>query len=235
MLALSWLKGSSTDISWPNESCGQMYGSNLMNVQGTGPSTVADYYDKLAEDYDDAVRAWGYYLPEAVTEALMKHAGLQLPSEDVTLLDLGCGNGLCGQSLFRKGLKHIVGMDISAKSLEVAKNRNCYRQLTKADLLEPLPLEASTFDYLICVGTTSYLESRVFDDWLRVVKVGGVICFTVKSSKCQDWDPAIEALEVEGRWKEMWSHPGIPYLPSINAGEGLGSEMVKIYVYRKIN
>ena len=69
------LKGSST-ISWPDEKCGRLYGSNLMDVQGTGTDSVAGYYDKLAQDYDETVRAWGYCLPEATVEALVKYAHL---------------------------------------------------------------------------------------------------------------------------------------------------------------
>jgi predicted TPR repeat methyltransferase len=126
-----------------------------MSVQGTGINSVAEYYDNLAEDYDTAVRAWGYCLPECVTEALLKHTTLE---PEAVILDLGCGNGLCGDALFKRGFGHVVGADISQKSLDVAKTRNCYKSLVRADLLQELPFEANSFDYLICVGVTSYLS-----------------------------------------------------------------------------
>ena len=71
------LKGRSAELSWPDEECGRRYGSVLMGVQGRGLQSVETYYDKLAQDYDTAVRAWGYCLPEATVEALLKYAGLQ--------------------------------------------------------------------------------------------------------------------------------------------------------------
>ena len=93
-MALSALKGSNSELTWPDEKCGTFYGSNLMNVQFAGVDSVAQYYDKLAQDYDEAVRAWGYCLPETVVELLFKHAKNDLKGPDVTLLDSGCGNGL---------------------------------------------------------------------------------------------------------------------------------------------
>ena len=39
----------------------------------------------------------------------------------------------------------------------MAAKRGCYAQLQQADLLTKLPFETNTFDYLLCIGTTSYL------------------------------------------------------------------------------
>ena len=129
-----------------------------MNVQFAGVDSVAQYYDKLAQDYDEAVRAWGYCLPETVVELLFKHAKNDLKGPDVTLLDLGCGNGLVGEALCKRHpFNHIVGLDISQKSLDVAQKRGCYLKLQQADLLKKLPVQKESFDFLLCIGTTSYL------------------------------------------------------------------------------
>ena len=129
-----------------------------MNVQFAGVDSVAQYYDKLAQDYDEAVRAWGYCLPETVVELLFKHAKNDLKVPDVTLLDLGCGNGLVGEALCkRRPFNHIAGLDISQKSLDVAQKRGCYLKLQQADLLKKLPVQKESFDFLLCIGTTSYL------------------------------------------------------------------------------
>ena len=147
------------ELTWPDEKCGTYYGSNLMDVQFSGVDSIAHYYDKLAQDYDAAVRAWGYCLPETVVELLFNYA--DRPGDlrtDVTLLDLGCGNGLVGEALYkRKPFDQMVGMDISQKSLDEAQKRSCYRRLQQADLLKKLPLEKDSIDLLLCIGTTSYL------------------------------------------------------------------------------
>ena len=164
-MALSALKGSNSELTWPDEKCGTFYGSNLMNVQFAGVDSVAQYYDKLAQDYDEAVRAWGYCLPETVVELLFKHAKNDLKGPDVTLLDLGCGNGLVGEALCKRHpFNHIVGLDISQKSLDVAQKRGCYLKLQQADLLKKLPVQKESFDFLLCIGTTSYLGNcSIFD------------------------------------------------------------------------
>ena len=167
LLAISVLRGQCTKLSWPNVSRGHSEG--LVIPLGTGKpgskvsQNVADYYDKLAENYDEAVEAWGYFMPEASIEALFKYAEADLPAtkSEANIVDLGCGNGLCGVSLGKKGLKNVVGLDISPKSLEVAQTRGCYKSLHTADLLKNLPLEDNRFDVLLCIGTTSYLSTYI--------------------------------------------------------------------------
>ena len=55
----------------------------------------------MAEDYDQAVRAWGYCLPEACIDSLVKHAQFDLKDTNVNVLDLGCGAGKYKSSFYR--------------------------------------------------------------------------------------------------------------------------------------
>ena len=55
-------------------------------------------YDDIAADYEDLVRSWGYNMPEVVVNALVKHAHIDEQSNR-SILDLACGDGLCGQFL----------------------------------------------------------------------------------------------------------------------------------------
>ena len=57
-------------------------------------------------------------------------------------------------------------MDISANMLEKAANRkmrsgnfvyNTYGSLVKGDIEQKLPFPDNLYDYVICVGTTSYI------------------------------------------------------------------------------
>ena len=56
---------------------------------------------------------WGYCMPEAIADALVKHGGLGVQD---SVLDLGCGNGLCGQALHNRGLEDLNGIDFSRYS-----------------------------------------------------------------------------------------------------------------------
>ena len=65
---------------------------------------------------------------------------------------------MCGEALYKRGSnRRITGLDISQKSLDVAAKRGCYEKLIKADLMIKLPLPENAFDFLMCVGTTTYL------------------------------------------------------------------------------
>ena len=55
-------------------------------------------YDDIADDYEDLVRSWGYNMPEVVINALMEHGKIN-PDHNPLILDLACGDGLCGKYL----------------------------------------------------------------------------------------------------------------------------------------
>ena len=71
---------------------------------------VESYYNKMATDYENSMFGWGYCMPEAIADALVKHGGL---NQDAEVLDLGCGNGLCGQALLNRGVENLNGIDFS--------------------------------------------------------------------------------------------------------------------------
>jgi len=118
LLAFSMLKGSDNTINWPDEKCGRLYADVQSIAKGkvSGVKSVEKYYDKLAEDYEAAVRAWGYCLPEACIDSLVKYAQFDANDTNVTVLDLGCGSGMCGEALCKRGSnRKITGLDISQK------------------------------------------------------------------------------------------------------------------------
>ena len=59
---------------------------------------VEMYYDKMSDEYEHVVRSWGYNLPETVIESLITHGHLTKHPK-FSMLDLGCGDGLCGMDL----------------------------------------------------------------------------------------------------------------------------------------
>ncbi len=223
-----------------------------MSFEGTSLNSIAGYYDNLAKNYDTAVAAWGYCLPEATVEDVIRFTGLGV---NVSVLDLGCGNGLVGAALAKRGFTNITGADISRASLDIAENRGCYKSLHQADLLQPLSIfEDNTFDLLICVGTTSYLskyyttneclwpfiikyvlDPSVLDEWVRVVKGGGgVVCFTVKTSHWTAWESRLNQLENQVKClTKIRDNHTLPYLPSLIDDGKPCKEEVKIYLYEK--
>ena len=60
--------------------------------------SIIQDYDSIADDYEDLVRSWGYNMPEVVVNALIEHGNLS-PDQNPLILDLACGDGLCGNYL----------------------------------------------------------------------------------------------------------------------------------------
>jgi len=221
---------SKTKFWFANHTKGQTYTKDIMAIQN-----VEDYYNKMASDYEESMFGWGYCMPEAIADALVRHGGLQM---EASILDLGCGNGLCGQALYNRGIKDINGIDFSSEMLKQCAKRACYNTLQKHDLLTPLPFEEKRFDCLISVAVTTYLNPSVLKLWLRVAKIGALISFTHKTSVWSQWESEQNAMEDGGLWSKVWVSNPIPYLPSLKEGQDNNTEpcqeMAKVYIYKKL-
>lgn len=69
------------------------------------------------------------------------------------------------------------------------------------------------------------------NDWLRVLKPGGIICVTHKSQVWSKWEKAQDKLVKTLKWKELWKSNDLYYLPSCE-GEDIDTR-VRIYMYQK--
>ena len=47
--------------------------------------------------------------------------------KDISVLDLGCGSGLVGEQLHKRGYQNIDGLDLSEEFLEEAQKKGVYR------------------------------------------------------------------------------------------------------------
>jgi predicted TPR repeat methyltransferase len=75
--------------------------------------------------------------------------------ENLTILDAGCGTGLCGPVL-RPFASHLIGIDISSGILEKARSRHCYDQLEKSELTVFLQAAHEVFDVVAACDTFNY-------------------------------------------------------------------------------
>ena len=78
---------------------------------------VASDYDRRAIDYD---RRWRFYTEGTLRETI---ARFDLP-DGCSVLDLGCGTGSLIVPLSRRWLRrHVVGVDISQQTLDMARHK----------------------------------------------------------------------------------------------------------------
>ena len=160
-----------------------------------------------------------------------KIAEYTVEQDSKAVLDLGCGDGMVGEALTCRGFTDITGLDIAEKMLRVAAERGVYKELQQADLMKTLPAESSAFDIVSCVGTSTYLSPTVMEEWLRVVKEGGLVAVTHKTAVVEEWEEEQDKLQREGRWRRVFRSDPLCYLPGLVHP---ALERVTVFLFRKL-
>tara|TARA_R100000306_G_scaffold56224_1_gene53964 strand:- start:12801 stop:13433 length:633 start_codon:yes stop_codon:yes gene_type:complete len=171
----------------------------IYNLSGD-PEECRDAYKDWAENYDtDTVEGMGYVAPAVASDKL--HA--LHPDTAIRILDAGCGTGLAGLELNKRGYAHVDGMDLSPDMLTLARRKEVYEDLREADMTEKLDYPDNAYDAIICVGafTHAHVGPQGFDELVRITRPGGSIVATVHEDV---WDedkyPAhLKALEASGK------------------------------------
>lgn len=92
------------------------------------------------------------------------------------ILDIGCGSGVWGKFIKSKGIKQLVGVDISKECLKAAKT-NGYELTYVCDVLDGLPFPNGEFDYVISMDFFGHVEKqhkdKIISEIKRVLKNGG--------------------------------------------------------------
>lgn len=105
--------------------------------------------------------------------------------ESSKILDVGAGTGLVGEELHKRKFTNIDGFDPSQALLNEAEKKGIYSHLF-VDVLGPnhqVKVAGNTYDAAICVGvfTLNHVKAEgAMDEMARVVRPGGLICFTIR-------------------------------------------------------
>jgi predicted TPR repeat methyltransferase len=169
-------------------------------------------YDLWARKYDaDVGEAEAYRAPVAAAEVAARYL-----DKSARILDAGAGTGLSGEALHAAGFDDLVAVDISAGMLEQAQRKGVYREIRRMDLGRRIDFDDDRFDAVVTVGTTSQMPAASLREFVRVVRPGGHIVFTVwvEAFIERGYAAIQEELEVEGRLAVIFTGEPFQVLPT---------------------
>ncbi|MFM7315317.1 MAG: methyltransferase domain-containing protein [bacterium] len=144
-----------------------------------------DYvYRRFASYYEETMCGdLNFAAPDHLFEAIKNELG----SETVvaSAADMGCGTGLFGLRL-RKICKKMIGIDLSAEMLAIARGRGIYDELVQAEITQWLEREpAEAFFLITFCDTLIYFGSleTVLAGCMKHLKPGGLLAFTLEKSE----------------------------------------------------
>ena len=188
---------------------------------------VMDYYDEWGENdkYNKDMVDWNYTGPKETVNTFLKYE----KNKDALIFDAGCGTGLVGLELKKFGFKNFHGADLSQKLLSTIPS-NLYKKLFKSDLNQSINLEDNTYDAIFCVGTFTFghVKPNALDEFIRITKKGGLICFTINEGIYKDYgfDKKIQELNKINLWSEIEFFKS-DYIASKDVNAWLGLYKVK--------
>lgn len=180
--------------------------------QAMTPAFVAGVFDGYASDFDAHLTGTLRYVGPEVLARMLEALSV---GRSERAMDLGCGSGLSGLAL-RPFANHIVGVDLSARMLKLAEERDVYDRLYQDEIVAWLERSEGRFGIAMAADVTSYIGDLApfFHAIANALEDGGLLAMTVHEQS--DGTFGI----VEG---ETYSHSEI-YVQHVTAVAGLKIE-----------
>jgi len=140
---------------------------------------VRSIFDQCAENFETIlVQGLEYKTPELLFNLVRPYL-----TEKMTILDLGCGTGL-GAQLYRPFAKSLTGVDVSAKMLKKASEKNIYNRLEVFDILQDWVFPTK-FDLIYSSDVFVYFGNldMIIKSASSYLVNGGKIAFSVEKLK----------------------------------------------------
>jgi predicted TPR repeat methyltransferase len=142
---------------------------------------VTRLFDGHAEDFDRIlVKDLAYRTPWLIADLVTKY----LPEpRRLDILDLGCGTGLCADSLYTVA-GTMIGVDLSSEMLKRAAQRNRYTKLLQGDIVQVMESQERQFDLIVAADVFVYVGGleAVFEESRRLMRDGALFVFSAEVS-----------------------------------------------------
>jgi len=153
------------------------------------PEPCSDYVSNLFNNYslyyDQHMQgSLKYTLPFSIMRALHELGYIHFKHT----MDLGCGTGLSGVVL-REASEHLTGLDIAAKMLAQARDKDVYDALIEAELLTHLQENKQQYDLIVAADVLPYSGDLqpLFDIIKQRLTHQGLFVFSSEISQDQTW------------------------------------------------
>lgn len=146
-------------------------------MSGDHVAKTIDVYNAMAHEY---AKKLNDYAPRPEQEKFVA-----LLPKNATILDAGCGPGRDCEYFVKQGLK-VIGVDLSDKLLDIAKQRVPKASFSKQDL-RALIFPPNSFDGIWACASLLHLHRaevpQVLENFFHLLKPSGVLFVMVKEGK----------------------------------------------------
>ena len=146
--------------------------------RGLGDVYKRQLFNDYADQFEDHLVKVLHYRGHT---ALAGHLASVAPRRFRSVLDLGCGTGLCAPRI-EPLAERMTGVDLSRQMLDKAAALGLYDCLLEADIAQHLEETAASHDLVIAADVFIYVGdlAPIFAGVRRVLDPGGVFCFSVE-------------------------------------------------------
>jgi predicted TPR repeat methyltransferase len=178
------------------------HGGDAANLDQSG--MAVEVFDGFAASYDTLLAKIRNNGPNMIFTCLQEIGLSKTPTRRI--LDAGCGTGLCAGFL-RVYAREIVGVDLSVKMLEKARDKQVYEYLARTDLSKPETYPDGPFDMIVCADVLGYFGAldTVLKNFHTVLAPGGWLLLTVETETNEDMKTGFK-LYGSGRYKHLDSY-----------------------------
>jgi predicted TPR repeat methyltransferase len=153
-------------------------------MQGEAPNSApSEYVERLFDQYAPyfdrhLTQVLHYETPKQLFEATKAFVESR---QDLFIVDLGCGTGLCGEA-FKPLAKKLIGIDLSSEMLKQAAEKKVYDQLIESDIDDGLT-QFSDVDLILAGDVFTYLGDldKTFGLAFNSLITNGLFSFTIEN------------------------------------------------------
>ena len=201
----------------------------MLGVEEAPSQSPGEYVKQLFDGYADKfdqhlVSELQYQTPDLLYTAVTREIGSCI-GRQLSVLDFGCGTGLCGP-LFREAAHTLIGVDLSPKMLEKARERAVYDELVEGDVTAIVSSPGKAYDLILAADVFVYIGDlvQVFSVCRSALSPGGMFAFSIETSNEGD----TYVLRSSGRYAHS-----VEYIRRLAAEAGLSERSMESVVLRR--